>query len=106
MAREWATDPASVFAALGPSAGPCCYEVGPEIAGKFHPSAVQSRHGRLYADLHTEIRERLIASGMRSENIESIPDCTVCHTESYFSHRRDGRCSGRMMGYIMIKESA
>ncbi|MHB9028879.1 MAG: peptidoglycan editing factor PgeF, partial [Candidatus Latescibacterota bacterium] len=103
MACEWGAAPADVHAALGPSAGPCCYEVGPEVVERLHPSAVQTRNGRLYADLHTEIIERLLSSGLQRANIEPIRECTICTESLYFSHRRDSLNSGRMMGYIMLK---
>jgi YfiH family protein len=102
MALGWQTNPADVHAALGPSAGPCCYEVGSEVAAQLYSAAVQVRSGRLYADLHTEITGRLLSSGLRRENIISFPECTICNPSLYFSHRRNGLHSGRMMGYIML----
>jgi hypothetical protein len=103
MRREWNFDPGDLYAALGPSAGACCYEVGPEVAERFAPSSIESRGGRLYADLRGEIMRRLRAAGVSGRRIESFPHCTICTESSYFSHRRDGDRSGRMMGYIMIK---
>jgi polyphenol oxidase len=106
MWSGWNADQSNLIAALGPSTGPCCYEVGPEVAERFSPSSIERRGERLYADLHGEIRGRLRAVGMLEQHIESLPGCTICGNEVYFSHRRDGARAGRMMGYIMmVKDS-
>jgi polyphenol oxidase len=104
MRSEWDSRPEEVLAALGPSAGPCCYEIGEEVAARLAPSSVLCRNGSRYADLHAEITLRLRSAGMKNEHIESIPHCTICNNALYFSHRRDGVLSGRMMGYILLKQ--
>ena len=103
MRLEWSTTPEDILAALGPSAGPCCYEVGTEIAERFDASSVVRRRESLHVDLHGEITLRLRAAGVSGRRIESLPHCTICAESLYFSHRRDGDRSGRMMGYIMMK---
>lgn len=102
---EWGVDPVGLLAALGPSAGRCCYEVGPDVAETFAPSSIDRRGGSLYADLHGEIMLRLRAAGVPEAQIESLPHCTVCDESLYYSHRRDGGRSGRMMGYIMMRRT-
>jgi polyphenol oxidase len=103
MRSEWNSRPEDILAALGPSAGPCCYEIGEDVSARLAPSSVSYRNGRLYADLHAEIISRLRNAGMAKERIETIPHCTICNHALYFSHRRDGVLSGRMMGYIFLK---
>lgn len=102
MRSEWNSRPEDLLAALGPSAGPCCYEIGEEVAVRLDPSSVLFRNGSRYADLRAEITLRLHSAGVKSDHIESIPHCTICNNALYFSHRRDGALSGRMMGYIML----
>lgn len=104
MKREWNTEPAKVIFALGPSAGSCCYEIGAEVAVRMRNSSILNRDGRLYADLHAEIMSCLGEAGVGKANIESIRHCTICTPSLYYSHRRDRELSGRMMGYIMLKE--
>ena len=89
---------------IGPSAGPCCYEVGPDVAGRLDSSSVHRVDGKLFADLKAETNHRLTASGVRA--VERIDDCTICGESRYFSHRRDGVRAGRMMGFIVIKGKA
>src|SRR4051812_4280794 len=71
MDQAWNTVPADVSAWLGPAIGPCCYEVGPEVAQRF-PGTVLSRDGSgaagAYLDLRAAARRRLTRSGLLEEN--------------------------------------
>lgn len=102
--EEFGSDLSEVVAAMGPSAGPCCYEIGGEVAGKLKSSSIIKRDGKLYADLRAELSGNLLKAGISRGNIEIFPCCTICNEKLYFSHRRDSINSGRMMGYIMMKE--
>jgi purine-nucleoside/S-methyl-5'-thioadenosine phosphorylase / adenosine deaminase len=87
-------------AAIGPGIGPCCYEVGEEVAEPFRARFGESimRGGNL--DL-AEAVER----GLREEGVESVArtgHCTSCEPELFFSHRRDRGRTGRqgVIAYI------
>jgi len=86
-------------AVIGPGIGPCCYEVGDEIAdtyrARFGATALRGRN----LDLWTVAERVLRESGVRS--IERLDVCTACNTE-FFSHRRDGGVTGRqgVIGYV------
>lgn len=86
-------------AAVGPGIGPCCYEVGTDIADayreRFGPDAVRGRK----LDLWTAAEGALRAAGVSS--VERLDVCTACNDE-YFSHRRDGGVTGRqgVIGYV------
>lgn len=103
LRAEWNSRPEDIFVALGPSAGSCCYEIGDDVIERLAPSSVLNRNGRRYADLQGEITSRLRSAGVGKDHIEPIPHCTICNHALYFSHRRDGVLSGRMMGYIFLK---
>jgi YfiH family protein len=80
-----------IAAAIGPGAGPCCYEVGEEVQAAFGTS------GRTL-DLKAIARERLEAAG-----VQSVHDCGLCtmhDPERFFSHRRDGGVTGRQAGVV------
>ena len=96
------TVPERVRAATGPGAGVCCYEIGPEIAAKLHPSAAVRKNDCWHADLKAEIMSRLWDSEILESHMYINPDCTICNTR-YFSHRREKGITGRMMGYILLK---
>jgi YfiH family protein len=103
MRKEFGSLAENLLAATGPSAGSCCYEVGPEVAGLLHRDAVINREGRLYGDLRADITFRLTEIGVDCANIDNNSDCSIHMDSLYFSHRRDSSSSGRMAGYIMLR---
>ncbi len=80
-------------AAIGPGAGPCCYEVGEDVAGpltrRFGEDVV--RDGR--ADLWLCAERALRTSGV--DQVAVAGECTICTEDRYFSHRRDHGVTGR-----------
>ena len=84
-----ALGPGTVTAAVGPSIGPCCYEVGDEVAGPFGPDVMRGRNLDLWAASERALR----AAGV--ERIERVDLCTACHPDLFFSHRRDHGVTGR-----------
>lgn len=80
-------------AAIGPGIGPCCYEVGEEVAAPYRArfGARVVRDGRLDLPLATELalREAGVAS------VERVGGCTACDPARFFSHRRDRGRTGR-----------
>jgi purine-nucleoside/S-methyl-5'-thioadenosine phosphorylase / adenosine deaminase len=89
-----------VAAAVGPGIGPCCYEVGDDIAddyrARFGSAGVRGRN----LDLWTVAERLLRDAGV--ESVERLDLCTACHSEQFFSHRRDGPITGRqgVIGYV------
>jgi YfiH family protein len=81
----------TIAAAIGPGAGPCCYEVGPEVHAAFGTS------GRT-VDLKAIARARLEEAGV--EAVHDCGLCTMCDPERFFSHRRDGGITGRQAGVV------
>jgi polyphenol oxidase len=78
-----------VAAAIGPGAGPCCYEVGEEVHAAFGTS------GRT-VDLKAIARARLDDAGVAE--VHDCGLCTMCDPGRFFSHRRDGGVTGRQAG--------
>lgn len=80
-------------AAIGPSIGPCCYEVGDEVSEPFREAfgddVVRDRH----LDLWTAAERALRAAGVAT--VQRLDICTSCHPERFFSHRRDHGRTGR-----------
>jgi YfiH family protein len=89
--RELAGD-GEIAAAIGPGAGACCYEVGPEVHAAFGRSAQRAR-----IDLKAIAAERLTAAGVTA--VHDVGLCTICSDPAlFFSHRRDGGLTGRQAG--------
>ncbi|HUK97517.1 MAG TPA: polyphenol oxidase family protein [Gaiellaceae bacterium] len=83
-------------AAIGPSAGPCCYEVGAEVSDLFDADLTRARK----LDLWGATERLLRAAGVGL--VERVDLCTICRPELFFSHRRDGRPRGvqGVIGYV------
>ncbi len=97
MTQQFRSDPGRLLVAIGPAIGPCCFEVGPEVAEQFHSSSRT-------IDLPAANSERLVASGVPKTQIDVIRLCTVCSGPGQFhSFRRDKQQSGRMVSAICIE---
>lgn len=100
MAKQYGCKPERLVAGICPSAGPCCYEIGPEVArivaqrfddpGRYLPV----RNDRLTLDLWQANFDQLVAVGVRPDRIERADLCSICD-ERFFSHRREGEGTGR-----------
>jgi purine-nucleoside/S-methyl-5'-thioadenosine phosphorylase / adenosine deaminase len=81
-----------VTAAIGPSAGPCCYEVGDEVRtpyrDRFGADVVRGRNLDLWRASELALRDAGI------EDVHRIDACTICNPDLFFSHRRDGKPRG------------
>ena len=95
--------PRSIHAVLGPSIGPCCFEVGEEVAAEFDrvaPRAVLRAPGKKpHVDLRVANVELLNAAGLRHTSV--FPFCTMCRADLFYSFRRDGGGIGQMLSFIV-----
>ena len=98
MTQRYGMRASDLCAAIGPSIGPCCYQVGPEVAAKFPPKFVSE----LVLDLWSAIRSALIDAGVPEAQIDLAALCTCCRGEEFHSWRRDGPRAGRMYSAIRI----
>jgi polyphenol oxidase len=110
MCEEFDLSPAAVFAAIGPGIGRCCYEVDDASAEPFltqfaADAAVYrpSRPRHLYLDLQQAIVLQICAAGVPSTQVWSANLCTACHPQWFYSYRREGPRSGRMLNVVMIE---
>jgi len=102
MGEEFGTRPADVRAAVGPAARACCYEVGPEVVAAFRAKFAgadslftPTAEGRALVDLHRANREQLCGAGVAAERVHTLPLCTICRPDLFFSYRRDKKLHGR-----------
>jgi YfiH family protein len=94
------SDGEGLHAAIGPGIGPCCFEVGPEVAILFGKPLKRTR-----IDLAHAIRRQLIAFGVDPERIYSLGLCTYCDAARFHSFRRDGQKAGRLISVIGLKNT-
>jgi len=82
-----------IAAAIGPAIGPCCYEVGEDVAApyreRFGDDIMRGGNLDLWTSAERALREAKVA------RIERFDRCTSCEPEMFFSHRRDHGETGR-----------
>jgi YfiH family protein len=111
MAERFGSKPEDMIAAIGPAACGRCYEVGADVAAEFKTEFSETRAFLLPAAtpekflLNTPAANatQLIQSGLRIENIQVLPYCTMHQSDLFFSHRKDGSTGspqGRQLSII------
>jgi len=92
----------NIIAALAPSIGACCYEVGEDVAKHFFdtPKAYMQREDKYMLDLPYINKYQLLEVGLSEDKIEMSDVCTFCEVDKYFSYRKEQGCSGRFMSMI------
>ena len=92
---------------LGPAIGPCCYEVGRDVASRVaiasgSSAIVPGPGSRPHLDLHAAVTSQLRRAGI--ERILAVPDCTRCSSERLWSYRREGPEAGRNVAFIWLRD--
>ncbi len=104
MEMQLGCDPADIWTGIGPTIGPCCYEVGPEVVNAVRAACpagtdlARAVNGRVYLDLPGAVRAQLRAAGVQT--IEDSGLCTSCRVDEFFSHRAEQGRTGRF-GVVM-----
>jgi len=99
MVQRFGCDPAHIWAGIGPAIGPCCFEVGADVAELVagaclsKSDVVRSSSGRITADLPGAVEGQLHAAGVW--NVEQSGLCTACRIDEFFSHRAERGKTGR-----------
>ncbi len=100
-----------LYAAIGPSIGPCCFEVGPEVQAEFDkafgkalPSVSSSRPEHFMVDLWAANEQVLQQAGLAKNHIFTAKICTFCNNQDYFSHRYTNGARGSLVAMIGMEE--
>jgi YfiH family protein len=107
MVREFGSRPADMVAAIGPSIGPCCYEVGGEvieaIQKAFSPAdslLPRKGAGRRHLDLWSANWRWLSECGIRRIEVSEV--CTACNTHDFYSHRAENGKTGHFAAVMSL----
>ncbi len=109
MERLLGSRPADMFAAVAPSIGPCCYEVGEEVLAEARAALAGAdrfftrAEGRLRLDLWAANAAQLVEAGLAPQRIEVAGICTRCRSEEFFSYRAAGGRTGRFAVLIGLR---
>jgi YfiH family protein len=102
MADDLDCRPEKMWAAISPSAGPCCYEVGPEVylSARRLPDREACFHRpagpacKQHFNLWRAAIQQLVHAGVPETHIDPAGLCTICHNDQFFSFRREGDAVG------------
>lgn len=98
-----------LVAASFPHIGPCCFEVGAEVAGQLLAAApgadasavVRHQYDKPHVSLAHVATAQLSAAGIDPLRHEQVAGCTFCDAARFHSYRRDGKAAGRHMTVII-----
>jgi YfiH family protein len=110
MHEEFGTNPADLVAAIGPSLGECCGEMGEEVVDAFRTAGHDDRDitrwfsrspgARPHFRLWDANRDQLVSAGVRQDAVHIAGLCTRTHHDVFHSYRAAGPAAGRMAGVI------
>lgn len=106
MKNVFGSNPKDLVAAIGPCIGPCCFEVGEDVAEHFSrwPETIIRRTDwvKPHIDLVLANRLQLEQAGVLPQNIETSGECTLCSLRQFFSHRRNQTLGRIGTGIIIV----
>ena len=103
MAETFGTKAENCFAAIAPSIGKCCYEIGNEVREQFDKEFVEERDGKIFLDLQAANKDQLLEVGLPEENIDVAGECTCCKSSWYYSYRAAQGQTGRIAAVIGVR---
>jgi hypothetical protein len=102
MEEEFGSAKRDLLVSLGPSIGSCCYEIDEKVfLPEWEPYSILSGDGKRRVDLARINIDLLKREGVEENQIFWIDLCTGCHTDLFFSYRKEGR-TGRQLSFIGI----
>jgi len=109
--KDFGCSPKDIVVGIGPSIGPCCYEVGKEVVGQVENLfgakqgyiGKESTSGKGCFDLWQANLRQLVEAGIPEENIETAKVCTCHHPDLFFSYRHENGRAGRFGAGIVIR---
>jgi YfiH family protein len=107
MREHFDTDARDLLACIGPSIGPCCYEIGADVQARVESAFPEEharllrRNGTLYLDLWQANAAQLQALGVTDFEVAGV--CTADHTDDFYSWRREQAKTGRFAAVIALR---
>lgn len=99
-----------LVASVGPHIERCCFEVGDDVAAELaacsalgEAAVVRGPAAKPHVDLRAILEQKLCTLGVERAAIDHVRGCTVCDEARFFSYRRDGQKSGRLLAAIVPK---
>jgi polyphenol oxidase len=112
MKQHFGSNPENILAAIGPSISPEVYEVGGDVISEFRQNCSfiesyisQLPNGKWLLDLWELNKHNLKGSGLLPENIQILERCSFLEQDTFYSARRDGQQTGRIVSGIFMKSN-
>lgn len=110
MEKLYGTNPEDLICVLGPSIGPCCYEVSKDLIEKFNTIITNRdekfyiiKESKYYLDLW-KVNELILTScGVKKENIVNLNICTSCNSDKFHSYRKHNQTTKRLGMILEVK---
>ncbi|ABA90186.1 laccase family multicopper oxidase [Syntrophotalea carbinolica DSM 2380] len=109
MQSNFGCRPENLSAAVGPGIAAHHYEVDRTVRDAFRQGsghwpqiASETALGKWQLDLQRSCLLQLEDVGIQSSQISMVEECTCCHRELFFSHRRDNGATGRQLGFMIL----
>lgn len=110
MKNLYKTNPSDLVCVLGPSIGPCCYEVSKDLVEKFNTIITNEdekfyiiKNNKYYLDLWKVNEIVLRSCGVKEENIINLNICTSCNSDKFHSYRKHDKTTKRLGMILEIK---
>ena len=112
LTKEFNCNPTELLVGIGPSIGPCHYEVGPEVIAQVENTFGsmegyinnKTPDGKGYFNLWAANKRQVIETGIPAQNIEVAQICTYCNAHLFFSERHQKGRTGRFGAGIMLSQ--
>jgi YfiH family protein len=111
LQRHFGSSTQNILVGIGPSVGPCCYQVGKEVVSQVEQAFGTTRdivrnrsaNGKGYLDLWEANLRQILDAGVPEKNIEIAGTCTCDHPDVFFSYRHERGNTGRFGAGIFIR---
>jgi len=103
LVEKFHLEPNSLYAAIGPHIGVCCYEVGEDVTAAISDTtAIETRAewAKPHLNLAAANLKQLLEAGLPENQIETSSLCTKCREDLFHSFRRDGKKMGHLLSII------
>jgi len=110
MEETYGSDPGQCLVGIGPSIGPCCYEVDRPVIEAFQSEfgwwpdiLLPAGNEKARLDLWTANLKIMVEAGIDPDNVELARICSCCNQHIFFSYRGSHGKTGRMGAFLMLK---
>jgi copper oxidase (laccase) domain-containing protein len=104
MVENLSASSSDLYVAIGPGLQKECFEVRSDVFSQFPEDSLGTHQDRAkrFLDLSGYLNQQLVSLNIPPKQISVSTDCTKCNSDQYYSYRRDGERSGRMLGIIGV----